>query len=111
MLYCGYDRKGQRKWQQVWQIIKWILPFGRSEKEAADAVIELLTQAKLEEGDILVVGCSSSEVVGERIGTFSSVETAEAVFDGIYEVTKQKGIYLAAQCCEHLNRALIVEKN
>ena len=77
-------------------------------KEAADAVIELLTQAKLEEGDILVVGCSSSEVVGERIGTFSSVETAEAVFDGIYEVTKQKGIYLAAQCCEHLNRALIV---
>ena len=79
-------------------------------KEAADAVRELLTQAKLEEGDILVVGCSSSEVVGERIGTFSSVETAEAVFDGIYEVTKQKGIYLAAQCCEHLNRALIVEK-
>ena len=79
-------------------------------KEAADAVIELLTQAKLEEGDILVVGCSSSEVVGERIGTFSSVETAEAVFDGIYEVTKLKGIYLAAQCCEHLNRALIVEK-
>lgn len=63
---------------------------GRSEKEAADAVIELLTQAKLEEGDILVVGCSSSEVVGERIGTFSSVETAEAVFDGIYEVTKQR---------------------
>ena len=49
-------------------------------KEAADAVIELLTQAKLEEGDILVVGCSSSEVVGERIGTFSSVETAQAVF-------------------------------
>ena len=79
-------------------------------KEAADAMIELLTQAKLEEGDILVVGCSSSEVVGERIGTFSSVETAEAVFDGIYEVTQQKGIYLAAQCCEHLNRALIVEK-
>ena len=64
-------------------------------KEAADAVIELLTQAKLEEGDILVVGCSSSEVVGERIGTFSSVETAEAVFDGIYEVTKQKAICLA----------------
>ena len=79
-------------------------------QEAKNAVMELLTQAKLETGDILVVGCSSSEVAGERIGTFSSVETAEAVFDGIYEVTEENGIYLAAQCCEHLNRALIVEK-
>lgn len=79
-------------------------------KEAGRAVQELLLQAKLEKGDILVVGCSSSEIIGERIGTFSSLETAEAVFDGIYEVVKQQGLYLAAQCCEHLNRAIIVEK-
>lgn len=79
-------------------------------EEAGKAVQELLLQAKLEKGDILVVGCSSSEIIGERIGTFSSLETAEAVFDGIYEVVKQQGLYLAAQCCEHLNRAIIVEK-
>lgn len=79
-------------------------------EEAGKAVQELLLQAKLEKGDILVVGCSSSEIIGERIGTFSSLETAEAVFDGIYEVVQQQGLYLAAQCCEHLNRAIIVEK-
>lgn len=79
-------------------------------ESAAQAVRELLAVAKMEEGQLLVVGCSSSEVVGERIGTFSSLETAQAVFEGIYEVTESAGIYLAAQCCEHLNRALIVEK-
>lgn len=79
-------------------------------EEAARVTKELFQQAKLEEGDILLVGCSSSEVVGERIGCFSSVETAQAVFEGIYGVAKENGIYLAAQCCEHLNRAVIVEK-
>lgn len=76
----------------------------------SQAVKELLEVAKLEKGDLLVVGCSSSEVVGKTIGTYSSLETAQAVFEGIYEVTKKAGVYLAAQCCEHLNRALIVEK-
>ena len=71
---------------------------------------QLLLQAKLQKGDILVVGCSSSEVTGQRIGTFSSIETAQAVFDGIYETLQKEEIFLAAQCCEHLNRALIVER-
>lgn len=79
-------------------------------KEAAEAASELLKQAKLDKGDILIVGCSSSEIVGERIGTFSSVETAQAVFEGIYEVAEESGVFMAAQCCEHLNRAVIVEK-
>lgn len=79
-------------------------------ESAAQAAKELLSIAALENGDILVVGCSSSEVVGEAIGTFSSKETAQAVFEGIYDVAKEQGIFLAAQCCEHLNRALIVEK-
>lgn len=78
--------------------------------EAVQAAEELLMQAHLSEGDILVVGCSSSEVTGERIGTSSSLETAEAVFEGIYEVVLKNRLYLAAQCCEHLNRALIIEK-
>ena len=73
-------------------------------------VLELIEKAKLQKGDLLVVGCSSSEIVGQHIGKCSSMESAEAVFGGIYPVLKEKGIYLAAQCCEHLNRALIVEK-
>lgn len=59
---------------------------------------------------LLVVGCSSSEIGGKRIGTTSSLELAQAAFDGIYPVLEEGGIYLAAQCCEHLNRALIVER-
>ncbi|MDO4303149.1 MAG: TIGR01440 family protein [Bacillota bacterium] len=82
----------------------------RVEEEAGRAAIELLDATKLSKGDILVVGCSSSEVTGERIGTASSLETAQAVFEGIYKAALERGIFLAAQCCEHLNRALIIEK-
>ena len=80
-------------------------------KNKAEALVsELIEKAKLNKGDILVVGCSSSEIVGQHIGKCSSLESAEAVFAGIYPVLKEKGIYLAAQCCEHLNRAIIIEK-
>lgn len=78
--------------------------------QAEDAVKELLEAAKLADGEVLVVGCSSSEIVGENIGHGSSLESAEAVFEGIYSVLKERGIYLAAQCCEHLNRAVVVER-
>jgi uncharacterized protein (TIGR01440 family) len=79
-------------------------------QESAKAVMELLDVAKLKEKDIFVVGCSSSEVAGHKIGTFSSTEIADAIFSGIYPILKERGIYLAAQCCEHLNRALILEE-
>ena len=79
-------------------------------EQAAAACRELCERAGLRKGQILVVGCSSSEICGSRIGTDSSPETGEAVFSGIYEVLQEKGIYLAAQCCEHLNRALIIEQ-
>jgi len=77
---------------------------------AAQAVKELLECAALRAGDILVIGCSSSEIMGERIGKGSSMEAARAVFEGVYPLLCEKGIYLAAQCCEHLNRALIIEE-
>ena len=77
---------------------------------AGNAARELCELAKLKQGDIMVVGCSSSEVAGGVIGHDSSLETAEQVFGGIYDVLKEKGIFLAAQCCEHLNRAIVVEK-
>ncbi len=80
------------------------------EKEAREAVLELLSLSGLSSGDLLVVGCSSSEIVGEKIGKGSSLDAARAVFEGIYPILSERGIFLAAQCCEHLNRALIVEK-
>lgn len=79
-------------------------------EEAYDAARQILETAHLKEGDLFVVGCSTSEVAGKKIGTFSSPELAEAVFGGIYQATEEAGVYLAAQCCEHLNRALILEK-
>ena len=79
-------------------------------ESAKKATKELIIQANLQPKDILVVGCSTSEVTGNTIGTESSVEAAKAVFDGIYEVARECGVYLAAQCCEHLNRAIILEK-
>ena len=57
-----------------------------------------------------VVGCSSSEIVGGHIGKDSSLEAARAVYAGIAPVLAENGIWLAAQCCEHLNRAIIIER-
>ena len=78
--------------------------------QAEAAVRELIEVADLRRGEILVVGCSSSEIVGGSIGHASSTEAADAVFAAIAPILAEKGIYLAAQCCEHLNRALVVER-
>lgn len=75
--------------------------------QAAEALCE---KAKLRAGQIVVIGCSTSEICGSRIGSDSRPEVAREVFDAIYSVLSAKGIYLAAQCCEHLNRAIIVER-
>lgn len=77
--------------------------------QAAAAAAELCEKAGLKPGQILVVGCSTSEVAGSRIGTDSNYELATAIFEGIWETVNARGIYLAAQCCEHLNRAIVVE--
>lgn len=80
------------------------------EAQAREATESLLSQAKCKPGDLVVVGCSSSEVLGSRIGTASSPEAAQAILSGIQSVLTAHGLLLAAQCCEHLNRALIVER-
>ena len=79
-------------------------------KQAQTVVTELLEQANLRPGSLFVIGCSSSEMVGKRIGKGSSMEAAQAAFGGIYPILQQQGIHLAVQCCEHLNRALIMER-
>ena len=77
---------------------------------SAEAVTELLDAAKLKPGSLLVIGCSSSEILGQNIGKGSSPEAAQAVADAILPILEERKILLAAQCCEHLNRALIVER-
>ena len=75
------------------------------------AIKELIELAKLKKGDIVVVGCSTSEVVGSKIGTNSDPDTAKTIFDAIYSILKKKGIFLAVQCCEHLNRAIVTDRS
>ena len=84
--------------------------FEELKAQAYETAAELCEKAKLKPGQILVVGCSSSEICGDRIGSNSNVQVAEAVFDGICAALNERGVFLAAQCCEHLNRALIVER-
>ena len=79
-------------------------------RQARTVVTELLEQANMKPGSLLVIGCSSSEMVGKRIGKGSSMEAAQAAFAGIYPVLQEQGIHMAVQCCEHLNRALILER-
>ena len=77
--------------------------------EARSIALELIEASGLTAGQVLVVGCSSSEVTGNKIGKASVPSVADAILDGMLPVLADKGIYLAAQCCEHLNRAVIIE--
>ena len=79
-------------------------------QDTAAVFEQLIEAAKLHEGSVVVLGCSTSEVGGSRIGTSSSMEIAAAIYDGFYDLLKSRGIFLAAQCCEHLNRALVIER-
>ena len=79
-------------------------------QEAYEAASQLLAAAHPKKGSILVVGCSTSEVAGERIGSFSSPELGQALFDGVYQAAKEAEVFLAAQCCEHLNRSIVIER-
>ena len=78
-------------------------------EEAANAARQLAEAAHLHRGQLVVVGCSTSEVVGHQVGSWATPEVANAIFEGLNSVFAPMGVYIAAQCCEHLNRALIVE--
>lgn len=71
---------------------------------------ELGEKANLKSGNIVVIGCSTSEVLGSKIGTNSNPDTAKEIFEALHDYAGQHGIYLAIQCCEHLNRAIITER-
>lgn len=84
--------------------------FNEIRAAAKNTAEEIIETAKLTKGNILVVGCSTSEVMGSKIGTDSNYETATAIYSGLKEACENRGIFIAAQCCEHLNRAIIIEK-
>jgi uncharacterized protein (TIGR01440 family) len=81
------------------------------EKELEAILAEFQEQAALQPGQLLVVGCSTSEVIGERIGTSGTIEVAEMIFQQMKMLQEKTGIQLAFQCCEHLNRALVIERS
>lgn len=78
-------------------------------EDARQAAIQLVDAAHLRKGQIVVIGCSTSETIGVKIGNWSVPEIGQAIYDGLSEVFDSYGIYIAAQCCEHLNRAIIIE--
>ncbi len=80
-------------------------------RQAAQAVQELAELAGLKPGKVLVVGTSTSEVAGKRIGTAGALEVAQELLAGIDEVRQEFGFDVAYQCCEHLNRALVMERS
>ena len=79
-------------------------------QQIAAVTAEIVQRGSLKSGSLFVVGCSTSEIVGGQIGKSGSLQVAAAVVDGLFEVLQPRGIFLAAQCCEHLNRALVVER-
>ena len=79
-------------------------------EQARLTIAEITERAILKKGSILVIGCSTSEIIGAKIGTNSAPDVAKEVFEAFYTYAKEQGIYLAVQCCEHLNRAIVIEK-
>ena len=80
-------------------------------EETYASAAELYEKARLKRGSILVIGCSTSEVTGAKIGTNSSMETAGEICRALFDFARERGVYLAVQCCEHLNRAVITERS
>lgn len=80
------------------------------ETEFDNILRSFFNQVELKSGNLIVVGCSTSEVIGQRIGTAGSSEVAEMIFRILTKYQAQIGFQLAFQCCEHLNRALVVER-
>lgn len=79
--------------------------------DASQVINEVIEKANLKEGQLFVIGCSSSETMGEHMGTSSSKDAAEAIYKAVVSELLSRGIRVAVQCCEHLNRALVVERD
>jgi uncharacterized protein (TIGR01440 family) len=79
-------------------------------QELKSLLSELQEQAQFKKGQLFIVGCSTSEVAGGRIGTSGTDETAAALYEVLLTFAEKTGVHLAFQCCEHLNRAVVIER-
>jgi len=79
-------------------------------KAVTTAMEALIEEAEVKSGQIVILGCSTSEVAGEKIGKGSVYDLGEAIVSAALSVLSPRGIYLAAGCCEHLNRAVILPR-
>jgi uncharacterized protein (TIGR01440 family) len=82
----------------------------RLEREMKQLLNDFKEQLSIKPNQLLVIGCSTSEVIGSRIGSAGSLQVAEIIFQELKQFSKETGLSLAFQCCEHLNRALIIER-
>lgn len=80
------------------------------EKDTRQIIMELLNAANLEPKDAVVIGGSTSEIMGEHLGSNTNIEVAEIVIKTIVDILEENDIYPVVQGCEHINRALVVEK-
>ncbi|WP_299093427.1 TIGR01440 family protein [uncultured Metabacillus sp.] len=81
------------------------------QRELSTLLTDFRTQANVGKGDIVIIGCSTSEVIGEKIGTAGSEDVAKMIFDTLATFKEETGVQFAFQCCEHLNRALVIERS
>lgn len=79
-------------------------------EQLKDLLDEFNELSEIKEGDIVVIGCSTSEVIGKKIGSSSNIDTAKEIIEALLEKAAQYNWRLAIQCCEHLNRALVIER-
>jgi len=77
---------------------------------ARNAALELVDKARLKQGQTVIIGCSTSEIMGQRIGSQSNMDIGKTIYDELFDVFSKHGVNMAVQCCEHLNRAIIVEQ-
>ena len=75
------------------------------------AVAALCDKGRLEAGSVIVLGCSTSEVAGGQIGKASVPELGAVIAKAMIDTCRARGMEPAFQCCEHLNRAVVMEKS
>lgn len=81
------------------------------EQQLQTILNDFFRQVTIKKGQVMVIGCSTSEVMGERIGTSGTLEVASLFYDNLSSFADKHGIHLAFQCCEHLNRALVIDRH
>ena len=79
-------------------------------EQIKNSLFEIIELSKIKKGQILLIGCSTSEVCGYKIGSHSAEDVGYELAQTALDILNEKGIYIAAQCCEHLNRAVVVSR-